>query len=469
MFSKILKLVIITRYTKSYLIAMGLMLIYSILLLSISRSSFDIYYRYIFIALLAFFIIGFGYTGTIPVQKSDMDFLFVSSIKRRDFASVLFISSYLFQGWIFLFISFVVGSEIIVSSPDKIVVILDLFVLSIFITSFVILMTRFSESIKLLLSIITALFFVFALVTPYSPASFMFGHVLIGTIMVVLSTIVVGILASRVLMKADVGMTRVIGSRRSRKSDSTEKNNISFVGRTPERAIIKNNFNFLSFVSKTSGSSLNGRSSKVKYLPIIGIILAVIMAVIIIKEATSRIFNLFFIEIFFAVYASSFIPMFMSQGALSMERGWLSFTAIDPAIYMKNLIIGKVMQALVLLSPSAIIFAGLSVIYKTTLYRISVIELIIIPGILIFMIYLSFFIGIMQIKDPEFMTPNRNLKQFLYGIAIVVFMVPEAISLLIPYFLMGFSVAMVTISLYLLTNKKMWRKLIFRLMENDFL
>ncbi len=468
MFSKILKLVISTRYTKSYLIAMGLMLIYSILLLSISRSSFDIYYRYIFIALVAFFIIGFGYTGTIPVQKSDMDFLFVSSIKRRDFASVLFISSYLFQGLIFLFLAFVLGSEIIVSSPDKIVVILDLFVLSIFITSFVVLMTRFSEAVKLLLSILIALCFVSALVTPYSPAAFMFGHVFSGTIIMVISTIVAGILASKVLMKADVGMTRVIGSRRSRKSDSTEKNNISFIGLTPENAIIKNNFNFLSFVSKTSGSSLNGRSSKVKYLAIIGIIIAVIMVVIVIKEATSR-FNLIFIEIFFAVYASSFIPMFMSQGALSMERGWLSFTAIDPAIYMKNLIIGKVMQALVLLLPSAIIFAGLSLIYKTTLYSISVIELVIIPGVLILMIYLSFFIGIMQIKDPEFMTPNRNLKQFLYGIVIVVFMIPEVISLLIPYFLIGFSIVMITISLYLLTNKKIWRKLIFRLMENDFL
>ena len=303
MFSKILKLVISTRYTKSYLIAMGLMLIYSILLLSISRSSFDIYYRYIFIALVAFFIVSFGYSGTIPVQKSDMDFLFVSSIKRTDFASVLFISSYLFQGLIFLFIAFVVGSEIIVSGPDKVVVIVDLFLMSIFITSFVILMTKFSGCVRLLLSILIALFFVSAFLTPYSPAAFMFGHVFSGTIIVVASTIVVVIMGSRILMKADIGMTRVIGSRRSRKSDSTEKNNISFIGLMPEKAIIKNNFNFLSFVSKTSGSSLNGRSSKVKYLAIIGIILAVIMAVIVIKVATSK-FNLFFIEIFFAVYAS---------------------------------------------------------------------------------------------------------------------------------------------------------------------
>ena len=356
MFSKILKLIISTRYTKAYLITIGLLLVYSILLISLYRSSLDPYYQYAYLILVSFFIVGFGFTGTVPVMKSDMNFLFVSSIKRRDFASVLYVSAYLYQGLLFLLMSFLIGSGIIASSPDKPLMILDLFAVSILVTSFVIVMTRFGSAVKLVLSVLIALFFVSALITPYSPAAFLFGHVFTGTLIAIGSTIVLTILASGVLMKANVGITNVIGTRRSRKSDATEKNNISFIGLTPEKAIIKNNFGFLSFVSKTSGSSLNARSSKIKYIAIIGIIIAAIMTVIIVMEAKNGL-SLLFIKILFAIYAASFIPMFMSQGALSMERGWLSFTAIDPAIYMKNLIIGKVMQAYVLIIPSSQIFS----------------------------------------------------------------------------------------------------------------
>ncbi len=472
MFSKILKLVISTRYTRSYLIALGVMLVYSILLISLYRSSLDPYYQYAYLVLASFFIVGFGFIGTVPVMKSDMDFLFVSSIKRRDFASVLYVSSYLFQGLLFLVISFVIGSGIIASSSDKPVIIIDLFAVSILVTSFVILMTRFGSGVKLVLSVLVALFFVSALITPYSPAAFLFGHIFTGTIIAIGSTIVITILASGVLMKADVGITNVIGSKKSRKSDATEKNNISFIGLTAEKAIIKNNFSFLSFVSKTSGSSLNARSSKIKYIAIIGIIIAAIMTVIIVMEAKNGV-GLLFIKILFPIYAVSFIPMFMSQGALSMERGWLSFTAIDPAIYMKNLIIGKVMQAYVLILPSSIIFVVLSIIYNfplySTLYSISIIELIIIPAILIFFIYLSFIIGIMQIKDPEFMTPRRNAKQFLYAISMIIVIIPVAISVFSLYFLIGFSAVVIVLAVYILMNKKMWRRLIFNLMEKDFL
>ncbi len=468
MFSKILKLIISTRYTKAYLITIGLLLVYSILLISLYRSSLDPYYQYAYLILVSFFIVGFGFTGTVPVMKSDMNFLFVSSIKRRDFASVLYVSAYLYQGLLFLLMSFLIGSGIIASSPDKPLMILDLFAVSILVTSFVIVMTRFGSAVKLVLSVLIALFFVSALITPYSPAAFLFGHILTGTLIAIGSTIVLTILASGVLMKADVGITNVIGSRKSRKSDANEKNNISFIGLTPEKAIIKNNFGFLSFISKTSGSSLNARSSKIKYIALIGIIIAVVMTVIIVMEAKNGI-SLLIIKILFAIYASSFIPMFMSQGALSMERGWLSFTAIDPAIYIKNLIIGKVMQAYVLIVPSSIIFIALSIIYRFPFYSVSIVELIIIPAVLIFFIYLSFIIGIIQIKDPEFMTPRRNAKQFLYGISVFIVIIPVAISIFSIYFLIGFSVAAVALALYMLMDKKMWRRLIFNLMERDFL
>ena len=123
MFSKILKLIISTRYTKAYLITIGLLLVYSILLISLYRSSLDPYYQYAYLILVSFFIVGFGFTGTVPVMKSDMNFLFVSSIKRRDFASVLYVSAYLYQGLLFLLMSFLIGSGIIASSPDKPIVI----------------------------------------------------------------------------------------------------------------------------------------------------------------------------------------------------------------------------------------------------------------------------------------------------------------------------------------------------------
>src|SRR5439155_11667465 len=44
----------------------------------------------------------------------------------------------------------------------------------------------------------------------------------------------------------------------------------------------------------------------------------------------------------------------MSQGTFSSERGWLAFTAMDPAVYLRHLLLSRAVSTLAITGPFAI-------------------------------------------------------------------------------------------------------------------
>lgn len=141
---------------------------------------------------------------------------------------------------------------------------------------------------------------------------------------------------------------------------------------------------------------------------------------------------------------------------------------MDPGVYMKYFMTGKILQALSFTAPISAGLIFISLFYGLPYMGLALLELIPIPCLLVVYIYIGFSVGVFQIRDPEFVTQQFNSRQFFNALPSLLILPIAVVAVLVPYFGVIFAAVMVAFALIIITRTGLWRKKAFRLIESGF-
>lgn len=474
MLLKTLKLILITRYSKFFILILVLLLAYNIFTGLVIKPMEIVYYRYGVLAIFSIFTLLAGVNSTVPLLKSDVHFLFVSAMPRKDLILSLFTSKYVFYGLSALIPVLYTLPYTQTGRVDEMAGLILSILMTFFVTSIGLALYDFSIRVRIAVSVAVTLWFTGPLYGfYYSPMAYLFGHFTYGTVFVLILSVGFTYFAFRTLSTSQIEKTRVIGSVREKR----DKNG-NIIVKIPRETTFRNrsiayntiafNFSRVPIYSRTSFISRNrSGTTKISRVVIVGIVISVILNSILVKFSTSASTDPF-LSIFIGVYSVMFIPLLFSQSALSLERAWLSFTSMDPGIYMKYFITGKILQALSFTAPISAGLIFISLFYGLPYLGLALLELVPIPCLLIVYIYIGFSVGVFQIRDPEFVTQQFNSRQFFNVLPSLLFLPLAAVAVLSPYFGAVFAVVMTLFALISITRTSMWRRKAFKLIESGF-
>lgn len=474
MLLKTIKLILITRYSKFFILILVVLLAYNILVGLVVKPVEIVYYRYFVLAIFSFFTLLAGVNSTVPLLKSDVHFLFVSAMPRRDLILSLFTSKYVFYGLSALIPVLYTLPYTQTGRIDESLGLVLSILMTFFVTSIGLALYDFSIRVRIAVSVAVTLWFLGPLFGfYYSPMAYLFGHFTYGIIFVVILSAGFTLFAFRTLATSQIEKTKVIGSVREKR----DKNG-NIIVKVPRETTFRNrstafntiafNFSRVPIYSRTSFISRSrSGTTRISRVIIVGIAVSVILNIVLVKFSTSSSTELL-LSIFIAIYSVMFLPLLFSQSAMALERAWLSFTSMDPGIYMKYFMTGKILQAMSFTAP---ISAGLiftSLYFGLPYLGLALLELVPIPCLLVVYIYIGFSVGVFQIRDPEFVTQQFNTRQFFNVLPSLLFLPLAAVSVLIPYFGVLFAAVMVVFALITITRTGLWRKKAFKLIESGF-
>jgi len=159
----------------------------------------------------------------------------------------------------------------------------------------------------------------------------------------------------------------------------------------------------------------------------------------------------------------------MSQATFSNERGWLAFTAMDPAVYLRHLLLSRAVSTLAIIGPFGIVNSVLAFLGVSEGVNSSIVLLITVPSASILATYLVARMGaVQQVKEEGMMPGQFDLKQFLVIIPIYIMVALIAVS---EISLIG-SIIIATVvgilALLMMASKSVWRGIAYRLTERGF-
>ncbi len=474
MLLKTLKLILITRYSKFFILILVFLLMYNILVGVVIKPVEIVYYRYVVLAIFSFFTLLAGVNSTVPLLKSDVHFLFVSAMPRKDLIISLFASKYVFYGLSALIPVLYTLPYTQTGRIDEIGGLILSIMMTFFVTSIGLALYDFSIRVRIAVSVAITIWFLGPIFRfYYSPMAYLFGHFIFGIIFVVILTAGFTLFASRTLATSQIEKTKVIGSVKEKR----DKNG-NVIVKVPRETTFRSgsvalntitfNFSRVPIYSRTSFISRSrSGTTKISRVVIVGVFISVLLSIILVEFSTSASTDLI-LSIFIAIYSVMFIPLLFSQSALSLERAWLSFTSMDPGVYMKYFMAGKILQALSFTAPISAGMIFISIFYGLPYMSLALLELVPIPCLLVVYIYISFSVGVFQIRDPEFVTQQFNSRQFFNALPSLLFLPLAAVAVLVPYIGYLFAAAMVAFALVTVTRTGLWRKKAFRLIESGF-
>jgi len=159
----------------------------------------------------------------------------------------------------------------------------------------------------------------------------------------------------------------------------------------------------------------------------------------------------------------------MSQGTLSNERGWLAFTAMDPATYLRHLLFSRVISALAIIGPFGVADIILALLGIRAGAGSAIVLLVTVPSASILAAYLVARLGAVQQVREEGMMPGQfDLRQFLvilptYVVVGLIFV--SEISLIASIVI---ATMLTVVSTLLMSIAGVWRGIAYRLTERGF-
>ena len=475
MLLKTLKLILITRYSKFFILILALLLFYNLFIGIVVKPVEIVFYRYVVLAIFAFFTLLAGINSTVPLLKSDVHFLFVSAMPKRDLILGLFTSKYVFYGLSALIPVLYTLPYTQTGRFNEIEGLLLSILMTFFIASIGLALYDFSIRVRIAICVAIVAWFLGPIFGfNYSPMAFLFGHFITGGLFVLILSVGFTFFAIRTLETTQIEKTKVIGSVREKR----DKNG-NIIVKTPRETNFRNRstaFNAIAFnysrVPIYSRTSFISRSrsgtTRISRVIIAGILISIVLNYAIVRISLGTAADPI-ISVFVGIYSIMFIPLMFSQSALALERGWLSFTSMDAGVYMKYFMIGKILQALSFTAP---ISAGLvitSLIFGLHYFGLALLELVPIPCLLVVYIYIGFSVGIFQIRDPEFVTQQFNSRQFINVLPSLLLLPLGAIAILDTYFGIFFAAFMAIFALIIVNRTGLWRKKAFKLVESGFI
>jgi hypothetical protein len=469
--SKLIRFVLVTRFSKPLLAFLVLLFAYNFLISTFANtnvSSLLLISRYYGPGIIAFLLALTTLSGGIVVLKSDRDYLFTLPLDKRELALSLYIAQFVASGiTIFLVFSFF-SSSIVVGGYSHLLLVVDLIALTLAVTSLSVVSNVLKTGWRLLVALLLTLWaFPGALGLAFTPASMFTGSVVYGSASMLTLTDVVTFVAFRELSNVELGTMRSL----IRATSPEVKNIRSFAGMSPVRAIFSQNFSILQFAGRMNlGTASRYQTGSVRITRVIPVTVALALLYGYVALALSS-------AIALGNAAASILPMFVlffaffsSQGGMANERAWLALTAMEPPLYFRYVSIAKVLSLIVAVLPFAIVnvvlfFMGVS----GTL--VPVIPLLVtIPCSMIIFLYWSSRIAPVQIKEEAPMMPSQfNLGQMTAVVPFVIFILVTEVSTFVSIAAVAVAAATLVLTLYLLFNPRAWDRLAEKLIENGFM
>src|SRR3989442_102850 len=434
MLAKLVKFVLLTRFPKPLVAVVTFFLAYDVVIRAFTTGNspeFSGGFSYYAVGASIFFIAVSLLFGGLFVLKSDRDYLLTLPLKRRELSLSLFTAKFVGSEItiLFLFGFYIAGAGTL---KPTIVLVADLAILAAVVTAFGVVSNILSTWLRAGLAIVLALWcFSSILGNPFTPVSPFTGDILYGSIVLFGLAVVSVPVALRELAYLELGSMRSL----LRTTSSEYKQTMSFAGKSPVRAIYSYHLSFLELVGRVNlAGSTSYRATRVRT-----------STVLIISSALASIYLLLIglspfadlptrpIVIVLPIFMGIITLVLMSQGTFSNERGWLAFTAMDPAVYLRHLLLSRAVSTLAITGPFAVANIVLAFRGVPAAVNSSIVLLVTVSSASILATYLVARLGaVQQVKEEGMMPGQFDLKQLLAIIPtyiVIILIVVSEISL----------------------------------------
>ena len=466
MLAKLLKFVILTRFSKPLLAIIAFFLVYDTAIGVLTGGKSQVAsgaLSYYAVGTSIFFLTMSLLFGGLFVIKSDRDYLLTLPLSKRDLSFSLFVAQFVGYGltMLFLYGFYVAGAG---DFPTTIVLAVNLVVLACVVTSLGVI-SNILETWKRV-SLATGLgLWCFSSVLGFSltPVSSFQGSLVYGTIALFVLAVVVMPVALRELANLELGSIRTL----MRTTSFEYKRNVSFAGKSPIRAVYSYHLSFLELVGRMNiGGSTSYRATRIKTRTVLLVSIPASVVYLILTRVLPRSGPLVFI---LPVFMGVVILVLMSQGTFSNERAWLAFAAMDPATYLRHLLLSRVLSTLAIIAPFGMADIILTFWGDSTGVQSTLVLLVTIPAASILASYIIARVGaVYQVKEEGMMPGEFNLQQF--GAILPIYAVVGLIILSEYSFPAAIVIALAlsALSTLLLANASAWRGIAYRLTERGF-
>lgn len=404
--------------------------------------------------------------GGLAIMRSDIDYLFILPLKKRDLAVSFYITQFIATGISFLFAFGYVLPFLARNVVEAVMLSIDLVLIAMMITAFSIVAYRMGNRGKTITVVALAIWTISPLAGfSYTYSSVFFGNFLYGTVLTILVSIPVNLLAIKQLGTIELGFTKMS----TRFSSEIYKNQIRYSKYSGIKSIYILNLLQLNLTSRMNiGASTSSRAARIKiqHLLVPVIIFAVVYAIICpYFENGSDINTAVLIG---TIYIGMIIPMLFSQSVISYERAWLSFTSMPAYRYWRSVILAKFIQISIVTIP--FFFASVYLYFAGVRLALNTLPIfaLTIPSVSLIMIYISGFVTMDQMKEVGTMPSQMNLRQVIIVLPVILIVVVVSISVIVWTAGLISSLAVFCIMLLIVFRKGPWINLVYRLTERGY-
>src|SRR6266581_2011321 len=475
MLLKLAWFVIITRFSKPLLILTSFFLMYDVLIRAVTVGNADQFsggFSYYAVGASIFFVTMSLLLGGIFVHKSDRDYLLTLPLSRVELSLSLFLAQFIGSGIsiLFLFGFYLAGAG---TAEIALILVGKLAVLAALVTALGVVSNMLRLWKRLVISLLIGLWcYSTFLGVPFTPVSAFTGELLYGSLTLVGLAVVVVPVALRELAFLEVGSMRSM----LRATSSEYKKSMSFAGKTPVRAVYSYHLSFLELVGRVNlAGSTSFRSARVKTRTVLLItsILAAIYLYFTSREAMVgqtlyRPFEglVFVVPILLGVV----VLVLMAQGTFSNERGWLAFTSMDLATYVRHLLLSRAASALSIIGPFVVADLVLALLGVPRTLNMTLDLLVSVPSAAIISAYIVARLGaVQQVKEEGMMPGQFELKQILVILPVYIFIGMIIVSEISLTFAIIVAVVLGGLASLLLARASTWRGIAYRLTEKGFI
>lgn len=468
MLAKLLKFVLLTRFSKPLLALVAFFLVYDVVIRAFTNSpQFSGAFSYYAVGASIFFITVNVLFGGLFILKSDRDYLLTLPLKRRDLSISIFTAQFVGSGItvLFLFGFYLAGAG---TFETTIVLVADFAILAAVVTALGVVSNMLSTTLRVGFATILGLWcFSSILGNPFTPVSPFIGDLLFGSIALFGLAVVIVPVALRELAYLELGSMRSM----LRASSSEYKKTMNFSGKSPVGAIYSYHLSFLELVARVNLAGSTGyKATRVRTSSVLLVSSVLAAAYLFLGLSTfAHLISTRPVSLVLPILMGVITLVLMSQATFSNERGWLAFTAMDPAIYLRHLLLSRAISTLAIIGPFGVANIVLAFRGMSEAVNSSITLLVLIPSASILATYLVARIGaVQQVKEEGMMPGQFDLRQILVIIPIYIMVALIAISEISLTGSIIIASVIGVLALLMMASKSTWRGIAYRLTERGF-
>lgn len=463
----LLKFVLRTRFSRPFLIFIGIMVVYSVVISqTVPPSGVTLILGYYAIGIVAFFLAMALAAGGVMVMKSDRDYLFTLPLSPRDLSISIFFAQFVAFGVTVLLMFAYLAQAF--SSP---LLILDLVALAMTFTSLGVIAPSLQTRVRIVLSLALAGWTLLAFMNfPFTPGSAFNGNLYGGTVTLLILAGATTVAAFRGLSRIELDMMKSIV-----RSSSTEiKSPSSFSGKSPIGALYSMNLNMMSLAGRVNMAGTSRYVSKrVKTWWVVAAasVAAAAYFALMLRLGPSTLSadtGAFPGQILVAIILS-FLAFFFSQSAITNERVWLSLTSLPAASYFRHLLAARTLSLILVLAPFAIADVGLLLLgFGGALEALVVVAAVIPPSFVLQVCFVAY-VAPIQVKGDDMMMPAQfNLRQMATGLLLVPVILIVTVASILPIVAEVGGLVLCVLALLLAMSGGFWSRVVTKLTESGF-